>query len=263
MTTEFFSQMKMAFNNFRPFVLCTVIENIGSSPGKAGQKMIVYPDSKTLGTVGGGVNEDRVVAEALKVFDDRKPKTVQFNLDNPIDGAEPVCGGVVKLFLELHAPAPQLVIFGGGHVGKALASVASLVHFDTIVFDEREEYANNERFNGSCRVIHSDYSKLLEKVNIDKNTYLVIMTPGHLKDREVLEKVLRQEFAYCGLICSEKKKKELFEQLIEKGFDKKKVNSIFAPVGIDLQSTTPEEIAIEITAQMVAFRNGKIILFKK
>lgn len=262
MATEFFQELRNAFNSDQPFVLCTVVETMGSSPGTIGQKMIVFRDGHTIGTVGGGINEERVRIAAIDLFKNGTSTTLTFNLANPLDGSEPVCGGEVKIFIELQAREPRMVIFGAGHIGKTLAKMAALARFRVTITDERPEYADENIFP-HMNVICKPYVEAVEAAKIDESCHVAVVTPGHVKDREVLERVLLHDAAYVGLVSSAKKLCEMKQAFIDSGLDLKKVEALFSPIGINLGSTTPEEIAVEILAQIVAFRNGKIIRFIK
>ncbi len=263
MATEFFVEMKEAFDRNEPFVMCTVVETIGSSPGKVGQKMIVFKDGSIAGTVGGGVNEERVRLEAIDLFKNGTTRLMTFNLANPLEGDEPVCGGEARVFIELIAHQPRMVIFGAGHIGKVLAKMAALARFRVTIIDERPEFANAQIFPECENVICCPYSDSVARSEIDTLSHVVVVTPGHVKDREVLELALKTEAPYVGLVCSAKKLVEMKQALIDFGITKERAEEVFAPIGINLGSNTPEEIAVEILAQIVAFRNGKIIKFEK
>ena len=263
MATEFFHELKQAFNRNEPFVLCTVVETIGSSPGTVGQKMIVHRDGSTVGTVGGGINEERTRLAALGLFNSGGSSILTYDLDNPLEGGDPVCGGKSRIFIELQAHEPRMVIFGGGHIGRVLAKMAVLARFRVALADERPEYANPELFPECVQVICKPFEEAVAEAGLDNNCHVAVLTPGHRKDFEVLEKVLPSAAPYVGLVCSAKKLVEMKQALIEKAIEKKRVDALFAPIGVNLGSTTPEEIAVEILAQIVAFRNGKIIRFAK
>ncbi|PKL40344.1 MAG: dehydrogenase [Candidatus Riflebacteria bacterium HGW-Riflebacteria-1] len=263
MATEFFYELKQAFNRNEPFVLCTVVETIGSSPGTVGQKMIVRRDGSTAGTVGGGINEERTRKAALDLFSCGGSLMLTYDLANPLEGGEPVCGGKSRVFIELQAHEPRMVIFGGGHIGRVLAKMAVLARFRVTLADERPEYANPELFPECVQVICKPFEEAVAEAGLDKNCHVTVLTPGHRKDFEVLEKVLPSEAAYVGLVCSAKKLVEMKQALVEKTVEQKRVDALFAPIGINLGSTTPEEIAVEILAQIVAFRNGKVLRFEK
>lgn len=263
MATEFFQELKKAFNRNEPFVLCTVIETEGSSPGTVGQKMLVFRDGSTAGTVGGGINEERVRIAAVDLFKNGTATILEFDLANPLNGTEPVCGGRARVFIELQANEPRMVVFGAGHIGKVLARLAALTRFRVTIVDERPDFANEQLFPECERVICMEYTAAVAAAELDERCHVAVVTPGHVKDREVLEKVLPTKAPYVGLVSSAKKMVEMKKHFVDQGIAKDRVESIFAPIGINLGSTTPEEIAVEILAQIVAFRNGKIIRFEK
>lgn len=263
MATEFYQELKKAFNRNEPFVLCTVIETEGSSPGTVGQKMLVFRDGSAIGSVGGGINEERVRIAAVDLFKNGTTTIMEFDLSNPLEGSEPICGGLARVFIELQAHEPRMIVFGAGHIGRTLARMAALARFRVTLVDERAEYADPELFPGCERVICMPYIDSVAATEIDERSHVVVVTPGHIKDREVLEKVLLYKSAYVGLVSSGKKMVEMKRAFIDSGLDKDRVEAIFAPIGINLGSTTPEEIAIEILAQIVAFRNGLSIKFAR
>lgn len=263
MAIEFFNELKQAFNSNEPFVLCTVVETIGSSPGTVGQKMLVFKDGATVGTVGGGVNEERTRKAALELFAAGTARILTFDLDNPLEGGDPVCGGKSRIFIELQAHEPRMVIFGASHIGKVLAKMAALARFRVTIVDERPEYADPSLFPECVQVICQPFENAVVAAGIDAKCHVAVLTPGHLKDFEVLERVLPTPASYVGLVCSAKKLVEMKAALISKGIARDRVEALFAPIGINLGSATPEEIAVEILAQIVAFRNGRIIRFEK
>lgn len=263
MATEFFQELKEALNKNEAFVLCTVVETIGSSPGTVGQKMIVFRDGKTVGTVGGGINEERVRQAAIDLFKNGSSTILTFDLANPLEGEEPVCGGKARVYIEMIASEPKMIVFGAGHIGKVLAKMAALARFRVTLVDERPEYADPALFPECDEVICKKYEDAVDALEINDRTFVAVVTPGHLKDKEVLEKVLPTPAPYVGLVSSAKKMVEMKDALVALGNSRERAESIFAPIGINLGSTTPEEIAVEILAQIVAFRNGKIIRFSR
>ncbi|MGM0600060.1 MAG: XdhC family protein [Candidatus Rifleibacteriota bacterium] len=263
MATEFYQEMKEAFQRNEAFVLCTVVETIGSSPGKVGQKMIVFRDGTTLGTTGGGINEEKVRQEALELFKNGTATIVTFDLNNPLEGEDPVCGGKARVFIEMIADEPQMVIFGAGHIGKVLAKMAALARFRVTIVDERPEFADPALFPECEKTLCRNYEDAARELGLTDRSFVVVVTPGHQKDWQVLEHVLPTKAPYVGLVSSAKKLKEMKAALVKQGIERERAESIFSPIGINLGSTTPEEIAVEILAQIVAFRNGKIIRFAK
>ncbi len=257
MATELFRELQEAFNSRKPFVLCTVVEVDGSSPGKSGQRMIVFEDGRMAGTIGGGINEERTRKAALALFPERGgTQLLSYDLANEIESGEPVCGGNVKVFIEYMADRSRIVIFGGGHIGFALARLASQMRFHVSLVDDRPEYADPARFPDIENVICCPYKGSVTAVGVEASDAVVIVTPGHQHDLEVLEQAVASPAEYVGMIGSARKVAEMKKSVLASGADPKRVESVFAPIGIHLGSTTPEEIALEILAQIVAFRNG-------
>ena len=146
MATEFFYELRDAFNKNETFALCTVIETEGSSPGTVGQKMIVFRDETSVGSVGGGINEEKVRLAAIDLFKNGTTTIMTFDLANPLDGEDPVCGGEARVFIELIAHEPRMIIFGAGHIGKVLAKLAALTRFRVTIIDERPKFADKNIF---------------------------------------------------------------------------------------------------------------------
>lgn len=262
MATELFRELQTAFDQGKAFAICTVVEIDGSSPGTLGQKMLVFQDGSIAGSVGGGSNEEKVKVEALGLLGHGGCKVMSFDLANPIDGDEPVCGGSFKVFVEVMLVRPRLIIFGGGHIGATLAQLARLVRYQVTVVDSRPDYANADVLPGVDVIVCDAYERAAA-MNLVEGDSIVIVTPGHTYDRIVLEKVLPSPAKYVGLVCSARKLKQMKEVLHSQGISHERLEKLFAPIGVNLGSTIPEEIALEILAQLVAFRNGIVIPFQR
>jgi xanthine dehydrogenase accessory factor len=232
--------------------LATVIESMGSSPGKPGARMIVKEDGSTVGTIGGGAVEKKITEEALEVAQGNETKLIRYELQD----LGMACGGGMSIFLEPLASAPDLIIFGAGHIGSALSKIGSLLGFSTTVVDSRQEFANRERLPWADRVIAEDYQKALEQLTFTDTSYLVILTHRHANDFEILEHCVKQHYFYLGMIGSRKKVATALQQLRENGVGEESIKRIYAPIGITIGAETPEEIAVAIAAQLVAVRNG-------
>lgn len=263
MQFEFFQELKHILNDGSDFVLCTVVAAEGSSPAKPGQKMIVCADGSITGTVGGGVNEERVRQAALTLFAKGGSQLLEFSLVASIDEPEPVCGGNCTIFIELLHDRPKLVIFGGGHIGNALARMAQVLRFHVTLVDERPEFVTHERIPGVDRGVCLPYEQAIEQCAIDARTSLVIVTPGHVKDREVLARVIDSPAAYIGMVGSARKWAEMQKAMVAEGVSQARLDQIHCPIGINLVGQSPEEIALGILAQIVAHRHGKPLPFVK
>ena len=337
----------------QPGALCTVINTRGSTPQDAGCQMLVLPNAKTVGTIGGGCVEAEVRKRALRVVDVGQSELMQFLLDhdygwddglicggrmeifvdvlnrpdvaeiyeellNHVEAKKPVTIGTVvssdsaltgqkflylndedriigselfafseeireaarglvktgrtgifdfkseqneevfQVFLEPVLPNPVLVIAGGGHVGQALAHQAGLIDFEVVVVDDRETMVSEDRFPDAAQRIAADIPKTLKDIPIDENTYVVIVTRGHLHDMDALHAVIERQAAYLGLIGSRRKIKMIFDEFCRLGIAEEKMRRVFAPIGLDIRSQTVPEIAMSIAAQLILVRRSRI-----
>lgn len=160
-------------------------------------------------------------------------------------------------FIDPVRPRSSLVIFGGGHISLPLARMASEVHFGVTVVDDRETFANRERFPAAQRVIRTPFAEAFDRLAIHENTYLAIVTRGHLYDKEVLRRALETPVAYVGMIGSRRKIRTIFESLVEEGFSRERLHAVHTPIGLDIGAQTPEEIALSIAAELVQVRAGR------
>lgn len=163
-----------------------------------------------------------------------------------------------SLYVEPVFRAGKVYIFGGGHVGKALVPVLSTIGFPVVMFDNREALAKKENYPCASEVVFGDFSAIYDKVTITKNDYVVIMTPGHHSDFEILSQVLRSEATYVGCIGSRHKVARTRELLIAQGYTDTDISRIHSPIGLEILAETPEEIAISIAAEMIEHRAKRI-----
>ncbi len=232
--------------------LATVVMKKGSTPARVGFKMLVFENGDIIGTVGGGNIEDEVRNLSKKVMKSRIPMLASFDLD----GENSICGGKMEVFIEPIVPSEKLYIFGAGHVGQALCKMAALVGFDITAIDDREEYANNEILPDAKRIIVSQFADSFEKLEIDDSSFVVIMTRDHAFDEIVLESACQTKAKYIGMIGSKSKIKTIFGNLRQKGISDEKLSTIYSPIGLDIGSETPSEIAISIIAEMIQIRHS-------
>jgi xanthine dehydrogenase accessory factor len=162
--------------------------------------------------------------------------------------------GAVEVFVESLAPAPTVFLFGAGHVASHIARYARSVHFRIVVCDERREYANRARFSDAEELIVADFAHVFERLRIDRNSYLVIVTRGHECDAVVLEQAVRTEARYIGMIGSRRKTRLLLETLRHKGVPQALLDKVYSPVGVSIGAVTAEEIALSIVCELVKVR---------
>jgi xanthine dehydrogenase accessory factor len=232
--------------------LCILIETSGSTPRKAGAKMIVMEDGKTIDTIGGGQIEKTIIENAISVMEKGVPEKFSYDLE---ESAEMHCGGSVEVYIEPILPVNHLLILGAGHVGKAVASYASTLGFRISVIDNREDLIN-EIENKNTELICDDYMNALKSFNFSDKLYIVVTTPKHEYDEELTAYCARQPHKYLGMIGSKRKvakAKERFKS--EFGITQADIDKIDMPIGIEFNAQSPEEIAISIVAKLIDTKN--------
>ena len=237
--------------------LATIVNVRGSIPSVMAAKMLVRDDGSIAGTVGGGCVESDVRKGAMEVMRDGKPRTFNFNLDQqPDDDNGVVCGGSLQVFVEPVVPAPRLYIFGAGHVGLAVYKIATLVGFETIVSDDREHYANRDRFPDAREIHAGEMDEIMSGLSPGDSSYIVIVTRGHRHDLRVLRWALDTPAHYIGMIGSGRKVLAIYQQLESEGVAPESFKRVFAPIGLDIRAATPEEIGVSVMAELIAIRRG-------
>jgi xanthine dehydrogenase accessory factor len=252
---QFYKEIVKAIEGNREFVLAQIIDTQGSTPGKVGFKMLVYRNGEVHGTVGGGEFEKKVINESLELLSSsEKAKTIDLNLEE----IEMGCGGKIKVFLETHKARKKICIFGGGHVGKALAEISAMLNIPTVIIDDRVEFANKERFPVS-EILLGDPKKYAKELDLKQDS-VVIVTRSHEQDYKILKEILKKEPEdfpfYLGMIGSKTKVNKFFEEL-EHFIDKEKLKKIHAPIGLDIGAKTAREIAISILAELIREKNKR------
>jgi xanthine dehydrogenase accessory factor len=235
--------------------LATIIGAEGSTPRETGAKMLVREGGTIFGTVGGGCLEGRVIEEAIKVIREEKPHTFHYDLTGTeAAGVGMICGGVLDIYIEPIIPTPAVFIFGGGHISLFVSKISAMAGFQVAVIDDRAEFASTERFPEAEKVIAEEFFRAFPQLKVNRSSYLVIVTRGHVYDRDVLEWALNTEAGYIGMIGSKNKIRDVYKSLEEKGVSREKLQSVHAPIGLDIGALTPEEIAVAIVGQMIQVR---------
>lgn len=346
---QLLQQVRQLVNNRQPCVYCSIVETRGSTPQKAGAAMVVFPDGRQLGTLGGGCVEAEVKQNALRSFasDSAPTEIFTFQLDDNYgwdDGL--ICGGRMSVlatplsiskaemeaqnyfqcFAEMleqglgcteavginkesssyggrwlfdansrmvaqlgsandtttilehlkpvtRRPKPYtvngfsyspfwpritLLIVGGGHVGQAVAQLASDVDFDIQVLDDRDTFSNKERFPMAQKCYVGDIGQTLASLvpqHINEQTFCLIVTRGHNHDEEALYYLAESQAAYVGMIGSKRKIKLIYDDLVARGISKEALQRVHAPLGFNIGSQTVPEIAVSIVAELIACRN--------
>ncbi|MGO9590185.1 MAG: XdhC family protein [Candidatus Acidiferrales bacterium] len=238
--------------------LATIVHTNGSIPSYESSRMLVRDDGSILGTIGGGCVEAEVWAAAKEVIVAEQPRKMTFNLNQDAAyDAGLICGGTLEIFVEPILPQPLLYIFGGGHISSAVARVASASGFSITIADDREAFANTERFP-MAEKLYTTYEDAFAKIAPNASSYLLIVTRGHRDDMRVLAWAVRTGARYIGMIGSKRKVLSVYKALEKEGYSPEEFERVHAPVGLDIGALTPEEIAVSITAELIAVRRNAV-----
>ena len=237
--------------------VATIVNVRGSIPSFETAKMLVRDDGSILGTIGGGCVEADVWQAAREVMESERPRTLTFNLNqNPKHDTGLLCGGTLDVFIEPILPPALLYIFGAGHVSISLYKTAKSAGFDVTVVDDRETYANRERFPDAKEVLAEDFDQAMARFIPNESSYIVIVTRGHRDDMRVLRWAVQTRAKYVGMIGSKRKTIAIFRELTQEGLSPGLFERVQAPIGLDIGAVTPEEIAVAITAELIAVRRN-------
>lgn len=229
-----------AIQNKQSAVLATVVEVEGASPAKTGAQMALLADHSTTGTVGGGKLEAAIIADAQAALSEGQPRLKHYTLtEEGKDAVGVLCGGEVHVFIQPFLPPPQLMIVGGGHIGRPLKVMGEAAGFEVIVVDVEPGRAD---------------VPALTEVALNKDSYIVLITIDHVSDEAALRQVISSPVRYIGMIGSLAKCRTLLDHLRSDGYSDEQLNRVYAPIGLDLGGTTPQEIAVAILAEIIAVR---------
>ena len=238
--------------------MVTIVRSNGSTPQRTGAKMLVFADGRIVGTIGGGCYESDAIGRAREVIATGKPVLARYELnDDFVQESGLICGGQMEVYIDPIAPAPRLYIIGGGHVGWHLARVASDAGFRIHVVDDREKFANTERFPMADAIAVEDIATWLHRADLPASAFVVVVTRGHTHDFDALRALAARDLRYLGLIGSRAKVARVFDALQAEGLPIECLERVHAPIGLDIGAVTPAEIAISILAELIAVRHGK------
>ncbi len=241
----------------RKGALATIIQVQGSIPSYECSKILIRDDGSIVGTVGGGCVEAEVWSAAQDVMREEKPRRMHFNLNsNPEYDTGLVCGGSLDIFVEPILATPTLYLFGGGHVSLSVSKVAHLAGFDIVVSDDREAFANQERFPQAVATHAGPWKVIFPQISPNDFSYIVIATRGHKGDLDCLRWAVTTQARYIGMVGSKRKLAEFFKILAKDGVPAERLEQIHSPVGLDIGALTPEEIAVSIVAEMIGVRRN-------
>ena len=257
---DIFEEVAMLRREHKTAALATVVSGEKGSPGKTGFRMLVYPDGKISGTVGGGILEAKVREEALRCISDKKTRLLELALDDESsDSIGTLCGGQVKIFIEpIHTPS-TVYVFGGGHIAVPFVQFAKTLEFGVVVVDDRPDFANKNRFPQVDEVKAGEFAEVTKSLDFFEGDCVVIITHGHAHDEIVLKGCLSKARlpGYIGMIGSRDKIARIFANLRKEGVSQELLAKVRAPIGLDIGGRTPAEIALSIIAEIIADRYGK------
>ena len=229
-----------ALQQQQPAVLATVIEIRGASPAKVGTQLVRLADGTTVGTVGGGKLEASILSDATDAQSSGQPRLTHYALaEEGQDAIGTLCGGEVRVFIQPYAPAPSLVIVGGGHIGRPLKVMGEAAGFNVMVVDVEPGVATVPG---------------LDTITLNQDSYVVLITTDHVSDEAALRHVITSPVRYIGMIGSRAKCQTIFDHLHADGVAAEALERVYAPIGLELGGTTPQEIAVAILAEIIAVR---------
>ena len=233
-------ELAQAIQNKRPAALATIVDVKGASPAKVGAQLVMLDDGKTVGTVGGGKLESEIIKIARQALETKTPGLHHLALrEEGPDAIGTLCGGEVTVFVQAYFPRPQLVIVGGGHIGRPLKIMGEAAGFDALIVDVAA---------GENQVPE------LEQVALTEDSYVVLITTDHISDEAALRVAIKTSVPYIGMIGSLAKCRTIINHLKSDGFVDEDLERVYAPIGLDLGGTSPQEIAVAILAEIIACR---------
>ncbi len=230
----------------RPFVLAIVVRAVGSVPRHAGAKMLVPLEGEPVGTVGGGAVEHAVIEEARRMLVTSEPaRTLAMDL-----AQESACGGRMEVFLDPHRACKRIVLVGAGHVCAAVAPLLVRLGWDVTVLDPRAERLELSEYR-HCRRVHAEFAAAAARIPFADDLFILIMTPQHTHDTEVADGALAKPWRWLGVIGSRRKAAQIKAELATRGHSPERIARLRSPVGIEIDSDTPDEIAVSIAAELI------------
>ena len=237
---------------------CTVMGATDGVDVSLGAKMLVYADGE-LGDIGGGALEQSVIGFARGSIPKHIVQTTTFTpAGDLVEGRRAIeaADAIVEILVEIVEPAATLLVVGGGHVGLAVGQLGAMLGMEVAIIDDREDYANEDRFPYEAKVICGDFGEELEKFPITANTFIVLVSRGHKVDELALRSVAERGAGYVGMIGSKRRTRTVIQHLAEAGLDPEALDKVFTPIGLDIGAETPEEIAVSVLGEIILVRRG-------
>lgn len=237
---------------------CTVMGATDGVEVALGAKMLVYED-RNLGEIGGGPLEAAVTDFGRSAIPKHLVQTCAFTPRGElVEGRRAIesADAIVEILVEVVEPAATLLVVGGGHVGLAVGQLGAMLGMEVAIIDDREDYANEDRFPYEANVICGDFGEELERFPITANTYIVLVSRGHKVDELALRSVAERGAGYVGMIGSKRRTRTVLQHLAEEGIEPQALDKVFTPIGLDIGAETPEEIAVSVLGEIILVRRG-------
>ncbi len=237
---------------------CTVMGATDGVEVALGAKMLVYGD-RILGEIGGGPLEAAVTDFGRRAIPKHLVQTCAFTPDGElVEGRRAIeaADAIVEILVEVVEPAATLLVVGGGHVGLAVGQLGAMLGMEVAIIDDREDYANEDRFPYEANVICGDFGEELDRFPITANTYIVLVSRGHKVDELALRAVAERGAGYLGMIGSKRRTRTVLQHLAEEGIEPQALDKVFTPIGLDIGAETPEEIAVSVLGEIILVRRG-------
>jgi xanthine dehydrogenase accessory factor len=252
-TADVASAMLEAVDRRRAAATATVVSRSRGLPVSVGEKLLIIDGQASDGSLSWQALQERVLADAPGVLaaGESKWRTYTFEADGELSTS-----GQVGVFFDLAMPRPTLVVVGAGHVGVPIAEVGHLLDFEVVVIDDRPSYANAERFPHADRIIVDEFTSALDSLEITPSTFIVLVTRAHTFDVHALRKIISKPTGYIGMIGSRRRVYAVFKLLREEGVPLEDLMRVHAPIGLDIKTETPGEIAVSVGAELLKVRRG-------
>lgn len=262
MNLEIINAIKKNLENGIYSALVTVTSVKGSTPSSLGDLMLVNTDKSIIGTIGGGKLEADVIENSLECIKTSVDLEREYNL-TPESSIGMECGGFTRVYIKVIKPKSRLIIAGGGHIGLELYKLGLLMDFDIDIFENREEFCSVERFPFAKNLFYGNYIETVKNYETHDNCFICIVTSGHKGDSECLNGFLTKNYAYLGMIGSARKIKKIYAELKEDSVKKELFKKVNAPMGININSNEPKEIALGIMAEIIIKKNNANLIHMK
>jgi xanthine dehydrogenase accessory factor len=253
---EVLSAAAEALRRGESVALVTIVRTQGSTPQRAGAKMLVHADGRTVGTIGGGCYENEAALKARAALASGRGALLHYELND--DFAQEnglICGGRMDVHIDPLEPSPVLYVIGAGHVGAHLGRMAAEAGFRIVVVDDREKFANADRFP-AAEIVVEPIPEWLHRTEIPPSAYVAVLTRGHQHDLEAVRALAARDLRYLGLIGSRAKLARIAAALLAEGLPAECLDRVHSPIGLDIGAVSPPEIAVSILAELIAVRRG-------